>query len=139
MLDIGTLSTLETALELFKKVSLLSASDDMDPEDGYNSIRLLHTYGNSYKLELWFYSYGDNADAESFARLTKFRRSIGGTWDKNYYGSTSEFSRELNGVKIELNCSREATCKRVVVRTEEIPEQIIPASTREVIEWVCDE
>jgi hypothetical protein len=135
--DINSVAAMETGLELFKRISLLHPMGD--PEEYSDNLRLVQTSYGRVKLEMHFYSYGDNADVESLARLTRVRRVIGGTWEKNYYGGTSEFKRELNGLVIELNCSREATCKRVVVRTEEVPESVTPAYTKEIVEWICDE
>jgi hypothetical protein len=45
--------------------------------------------------------------------------------------------RSFNGVALRFVFLRSAVCERRVVRTEEIPEAVIPAHTREIVEWDC--
>lgn len=83
------------------------------------------------------------AAVESHNRLKVIRRAIGGRWDKDYCGSYLQYTQEVNGVNVTLECDRGATCKKIVKGVEEIPEQIvpqkvIPARTREIVEWECN-
>lgn len=57
-------------------------------------------------------------------------------WDHGYLEVTRTFGEHL---VFEMNIPRDKVCKRVVVGTEEIEERVIPASTREITEWVCDD
>lgn len=57
-------------------------------------------------------------------------------WNGGYLEVEAKFGET---VVFEMNIPRDKICKRVVTGTEEIPERIVPATTREVVEWVCDD
>lgn len=42
-------------------------------------------------------------------------------------------------VSLDVTTERSGVCRRVVVETRAVPEQIIPAHDEDVIEWVCGE
>ena len=42
-----------------------------------------------------------------------------------------------DGTQLDFNVSREKTCVRRVIGTEEVPEKVTPAYTREIVEWDC--
>lgn len=70
--------------------------------------------------------------------LGKFTKSA----DENYFNLTRQFDGDM---KLRVFIARSTVCKRVLIRTEEVPEQVIaavpekriPASTREVYGWEC--
>lgn len=70
--------------------------------------------------------------------LGKFTKSA----DDNYFKLTRTFDGDM---KLSVFIMRQTVCKRVLIRTEEVPEQIIaavpekriPASTREIFGWEC--
>ena len=53
-------------------------------------------------------------------------------------GEFFRLTREFGGVILKFVFMREAVCTRRVVRTEEVPEQVIEAHVREIIEWECE-
>jgi hypothetical protein len=46
---------------------------------------------------------------------------------------------EFGNIEVQCMAPREQVCRRVVVGTEEVPEKVVPAHTKEVVEWECDE
>ncbi len=59
--------------------------------------------------------------------------------EKIHEGPYFMLRKKFGSVKFDVNFSRESVCERVVIGTEEIPEKIIPASIREIVEWVCSD
>jgi hypothetical protein len=49
------------------------------------------------------------------------------------------FERRFGVVTLQATVQRDEVCRKVVVGTEEIPEQTTPAHTQDVVEWVCEE
>jgi hypothetical protein len=118
-------------------------ADVLSTDGKYFDQLRLNVNDQEVEITVHFYTsgYGDaapDAARESLERLRKLRRYLSGTWDKNYIGSTVDFSHESDdGYNITLSCDRTSLCKRIVKGVEEIPEKIIPASTREIIDWEC--
>ena len=46
-------------------------------------------------------------------------------------------SRDFGGVRLEAFLLRAEVCERVVTGTREVPAQVTPAHTEEVVEWQC--
>lgn len=91
--------------------------------------------------------YGDSVMiwAEKPEQFRQACRALG-SFTKSADDSHFIVSRAFDGnIKLQVFIARTSLCERVVVRTEEVPEQriaavpekIIPASTREVYEWKC--
>lgn len=45
--------------------------------------------------------------------------------------------RDFGGIRVEFITSLSEVCTKRVIRTETVPEHVIPACTREIIEWDC--
>lgn len=60
-----------------------------------------------------------------------------GSCRKEHHETTFHLVRDFAGVELTFSFWRATVCERVVVGTEEIPERVIPAETREKIEWRC--
>jgi hypothetical protein len=56
-------------------------------------------------------------------------------WSMHYL----DVQREFGLITLEFSVGREEVCKKVVTGTEEVPEQVIKAYTKETYEWVCDD
>ena len=56
---------------------------------------------------------------------------------KIHSGDYFILTRDFAGVELRFIFYRATICERIVVGTEEIPERIEPAHTREKIEWRC--
>jgi hypothetical protein len=64
-------------------------------------------------------------------------RSLGGIkkeWHDGFVWLTREFE---GGLKLKFYVPRDTVCTKRVVRTEYVPERVIPACNREIIEWDC--
>ena len=46
-------------------------------------------------------------------------------------------SRDFGSTRIEANFYHDTVCEKVVTGTKEIPERIIPAHTKDIVEWKC--
>ena len=71
------------------------------------------------------------------ARIIAKILARGGRAEKNFQGSYLELVRRFGPIKVEFNVNREQVCVKRVVETVEVPEAIIPAYTKEVVEWDC--
>lgn len=75
---------------------------------------------------------------DDLAALARASRKI--TKHVSSDGSTFWLERGF-GLDVRLNAfarSRAEVCRRVVVGTEDVPERVTPAHTRELVEWECD-
>jgi len=89
-----------------------------------------------------------NVDATNklLAKVTQHASRLGHPVNKNY--SSKYYTHEIvleedtenkwNNVTVTYQVDRESVCKKVVTGTEEVPEQVIPAHTKENFEWVCE-
>ena len=107
----ATILTMRSLLD-FLEVNPIIPLPDFDPVDAY------------------IYDVSDIAD---IARAMKpVKKSI----SRSIYILTHDFG---NDVSLDVNFSRESVCERIVVGTEDVPEEVTPAHTREIVEWVCPE
>jgi hypothetical protein len=74
-----------------------------------------------------------NVFVESKDELMAMARGSG-KWDKGGNDNFFYLTREIGSVKYDINVQRTQVCKRVVVGTEVIPQQVV-----EKVEWICDE
>lgn len=77
-------------------------------------------------------AFAESEDLEKVARAL-------GTFDKDVNSIFFTLHKRFGKVWLKVNFSRSEVCERVVTGTEEIPEEVIPARTRDVVEWVCPE
>ncbi len=75
---------------------------------------------------------------DKFMKCAKLMGQCKKVPDKNFYTLRKNFGT----INLDLNAYHNEICERVVVGTEEIPEkiipeQVIPASTKEIVEWRC--
>ena len=97
--------------------------------------------GNGLPLT-WVTSWEDDPKAATLAIV----RAVGGKWNKlsgGTDGAILRFATSLHGFSVEILCSREQVCRRVVTGTETVDLPAVEAQparteTREVIEWVCE-
>lgn len=98
---------------------------------------------NRNQITLNFFDLGvfGGEEARVLASVAKQMRSF----DKSYSDSLMTLKKDFGLVSAHVVAMRESVCKRVVVGTEEVPEQVIPATeakvipayTREMVEWDC--
>lgn len=104
-------------------------------------------HGVKLPTEMRLYSTNflyDDYDGKKGGRTAKEKAAItarilakGGKAEKNFQGNYLELIRKFGPVNIEFNVNREQVCVKRVVETVEVPEHVIPAHTREVVEWDC--
>lgn len=63
-------------------------------------------------------------------------RALGGC-EKEYSENMFFIKKSFAGLKISFAFYRNDVCERVVVGEEDVPEKIIPAQKREIVEWRC--
>lgn len=61
--------------------------------------------------------------------------------DKDVCGNFYELTHRFGSTSFTANFARDEVCEAVVIGTEEIAEKVIetviPAQTRDIVEWVC--
>lgn len=79
---------------------------------------------------------------DNLAKIARYCADKGVEVEKDYSDS---FSLKIEipvagqrSVTIRYSASREAVCTKKVVGTETIPEKIVPAQTKEIVEWECE-
>lgn len=72
------------------------------------------------------------------AELSAIARAMGG-FHKQHDGNFLSLVRRFGPIALAVNFSSESVCERVVVGTEEVPEKVTPAHTKEIVEWRCPE
>ena len=60
-----------------------------------------------------------------------------GKSEKRYSSGLLYLGRDFGGERLEFCFDQSRVCEARVVRVEQVPERIIPAHTREVVEWDC--
>lgn len=70
--------------------------------------------------------------------LPLIARAMGG-FTKDHDGDYLMLVKDFGGVQLHVNFNSEQVCERVVVGTEEVPEKVVPAHTKEIVEWKCPE
>ena len=62
-----------------------------------------------------------------------------GSFDKEYSEESGlvTFCRDFGGLKLRFVFTRQSVCTCRVVGTVEVPEVVIPAHTKELVEWDC--
>lgn len=97
----------------------------------------------------WVSELNVEATVEYLALVMKTARSLyPGLFIEKKYNNTDfnlKFTIPINAPdgqteKVELTyyAKREAVCKKKVVGTEQVPEKVIPAHTKEIVEWDCE-
>jgi hypothetical protein len=91
--------------------------------------------------------YVDDVEAsrDKLAKLAKFATKQPGVLvTKNYDDKDFELKvvipslDETTSFEITYYVKREAVCTKKVIGTKEVPEQVIPARTEEIVEWDCE-
>lgn len=77
-----------------------------------------------------FFAY----DKDGFSKLGRALGTFTKSADDNWFNLDRTFD---GGSKVQVCIGRSKVCKRVLLRVEEVPEQVIPASKREVYGWEC--
>lgn len=73
---------------------------------------------------------------ESMARIARAM----GACKKEYTDSgLFHLKRDFGAVTVDAFCSRTEVCKRKVVGSKHMPEQVIPAHDQDIVEWECFE
>jgi hypothetical protein len=68
--------------------------------------------------------------------LGEVARAMGG-FIKTHDGCFLNLVHEFSGFSLEVSYESKQVCERIVVGEEEVPEKVVPAHTREVVEWKC--
>lgn len=50
-----------------------------------------------------------------------------------------DVARKFGPITLEFTINKGAVCERIVTGTKEVPEQLLPARTEEIVEWKCVE
>ena len=77
------------------------------------------------------YGYHTKEDALAVA-------SILGNCKKKFDGEAFFLVKGFGPFELKFYFAREQICERIVVRTETIPEYVIPAHTKDIVEWKCN-
>lgn len=98
-------------------------------------VELPISYYPSVKLMDFVYDSRTRGTAvQQMGRAAKTMAPCEKTWEPDYLNLKRKFGRL---VELELSTNRRNVCERRVVGVEEVPERVIPASTREIVEWDC--
>lgn len=89
-------------------------------------------WGDTVYLSIHSYTW----DKEIFKKKVKM---LGRKIEKNFsdQGVTATKYFGIPNVNVSVQISRDQICEKVVTGTREVPEEIIPARTEEIIEWKC--
>src|SRR5580692_5397425 len=82
--------------------------------------------------EIGLYNVHTRAQMEVVARAF-------GACEKEYTEGYFKLKKKIGGIEIRAVASREQVCKKRIVGTEIVPEQVIPTYVREIVEWECFE
>lgn len=93
--------------------------------------------GVPYETMLTYYYFAGKDELVTLARAL-------GTCEKKFTDGFAEVRKDFGGIALRGVVERSAVCERVVTGTEEvleeiIPARLIPAHTREIVEWKCPE
>lgn len=61
-----------------------------------------------------------------------------GSCEKVWNDDMFSIMKTFGALKLKAIFWRQQICERVVVGSEEVPEKVIPASVRELVEWRCE-
>ena len=75
-------------------------------------------------------AFGEAKDLDTIARALS-------PCNKSSDGGFYSLSRKFGDKVLSVNFAHEAVCEAIVVGTEEVPEQITRAYTKEIVEWKC--
>jgi hypothetical protein len=70
--------------------------------------------------------------------IAEVARAMGG-FTKSHDGRFLGLVKDFGSFTLEVLYESEQVCERVVVGTEDVPEKVTPAHTREIVEWKCPE
>lgn len=92
------------------------------------------------------YDYDKDKSLQNIAKIAKFAaREPGVGVKKNYQFEDFELICTIPSSKddtvtheVYYKAKRELICTKKVVGTEEVPEKVIPARTKEIVEWECE-
>lgn len=59
--------------------------------------------------------------------------------EKVYNGEWFDLRKRFGPVVLEFTVNRSVVCEKKVVGVEEVPERVLAAHTREIIEWECND
>ncbi len=81
-------------------------------------------------------SYADTDDGDNISVIARAMKPVEKISDDvNYF----TLRRQFGAIRLDVNFSHEQVCEKTVVRTEEVPAQLIQAYTKEIVEWKCPE
>lgn len=111
------------------------------PDDGYINVNV-----SNYNKETKSYEFDLEASRKKIAAIAKFAIKQPGITVTKRFGSiefevkvTLATLDEYDHISITYYVKREAVCVKKVVGTEEVPERVYPAHTKEVVEWECED
>jgi len=73
-------------------------------------------------------------DSDSLPEIARAMKPVTKEVSDTFYVLRRSFG---NGVNLHVNFARDEVCERIVTGTEEVPEKVIEAYTKEIVEWVC--
>lgn len=74
------------------------------------------------------------SDGEVFKRGVKAIGLMG----RKHFDDWANYIVDFGAIRYVLYTPREAVCKRIVKGTENVPEQVVPAHVKEIVEWECE-
>lgn len=120
---------------------------DAHPELPFPPYTTVHSHTPERADLAWnLHINGNAADAaDQKAKAAGILRTLGGTWDKDFWDDTdrADFQQSRDGLNLRVTVQRSAVCERVVVDTETVTIPAVEAQperteTREVVEWRCE-
>jgi hypothetical protein len=99
--------------------------------------------GTPLEVSFSIFFHGEDAEAKAHAAMASHAF---GRVDKSDFEEYLQLIARVSGFKFEMWYPRKALCRQVLVRTNSIPEQVIPALPERLIpaqeipvyEWRCD-
>ena len=108
----------------------------MDRTQRINDVRaMLDFLEANPELDLpWFGIFNSFPEPDDIGKVARMMAPITKkTKGDAYYVLT----REFGAISLEANFFHERVCEKVIVGTKEIPEEITPAYTEDIVEWKC--
>lgn len=85
------------------------------------------------------YKYEDRRHLRTAREKMRLLALILAPVEKVYNGEWFDLRKKFGPVTLEFTVNRAIVCERKVVSVEEVPEKLIPAYTREIVEWECND
>lgn len=89
---------------------------------------------NAYDVQDFVYDGPEASAVEQLATAAKRMAPVTKSADDDFY---FRVKRRFGPHSYQMIAPRDAVCERIVVGTEEGPESVVPAHTREIVEWEC--